>query len=175
MRRMGSGRGGFTLVELLAVVAVLAILAGLVMAATGAVRSSAARTNAMATVHGLHTAFQAYKTEFGQWPMTINSADILDNETPGSSTAALQYTTTNANGVLNRLEKYKLFAFDHEFLDSTTDGYLIDQWGYRYQIKNDSTPPTGWPVLDFYIYSTGGASGTGTSGAKVKDYIYKKE
>jgi len=177
---------GFTLVELLVVITILAILGGLIMMGAGNAQQGASRADAVRTISGLYMAFEAYKAEKGDYPMTIPTADITDGDgsttdtthtfaynvydsaTYSSSSNSWTFkksSTTVDTTPLMILEYMKLFSFDHENLDSS--GYLTDRWGNRYMIKKDSSPPDNWPTLDFYIYSTGGAS-------KTEEFIYKK-
>ncbi len=60
---------GFTLVELLAVIAIIAILAGLLIPTVGAVRTQAKRTQTRALFSQLSTACINYKSDYGFYPL----------------------------------------------------------------------------------------------------------
>jgi prepilin-type N-terminal cleavage/methylation domain-containing protein len=60
--------GGFTLMEVLAVVAIIAILSGLLLPAILLVRSRARTLQARTDVKTIEAAWRRYYTEYGQWP-----------------------------------------------------------------------------------------------------------
>jgi prepilin-type N-terminal cleavage/methylation domain-containing protein len=61
-------RGGFTLVELLAVIMIIALLAGLVTPAVMRARNSARNAAIKAEIDMLHMAIMNYKNEYGSFP-----------------------------------------------------------------------------------------------------------
>jgi prepilin-type N-terminal cleavage/methylation domain-containing protein len=76
-------RSGFTLVELLAVIMIIALLAGLVTPAVIRARNSARNAAIKAEIDMLHMAIMNYKNEYGSFPPAV---DLAPN-TAGSSTA----------------------------------------------------------------------------------------
>lgn len=107
-------RKGFTLVELLTVMAVIAILAGLVLSTAGYVQKKAASSRAESEIQALSAACEGYKTDNGIYPrgpsagMTIggipipkNATDSLDPRTSGTPSgyvAAGLYLYTQLSG-----------------------------------------------------------------------------
>ena len=82
--RAGHG-GGFTLVELLIVMAILAILGGLVTAAAQTARKRGSVTKAKAAVAALETALQMYQLDMGGYPSPGNQSLVQALSTnPGS-------------------------------------------------------------------------------------------
>lgn len=71
MLRVGSNmrRAGFTLLELLAVVAVIAILIALIMGSSAGARKNARIQQSKAELRGLVVAIRAYRVEYGTWPV----------------------------------------------------------------------------------------------------------
>lgn len=61
-------RGGFTLVEMLTVIVIIGILAGLVVGASVAVRNAARRAIIITEIKQLEMALQNYKSEMGEYP-----------------------------------------------------------------------------------------------------------
>lgn len=59
---------GFTLVELLTVIAIIGILAGILIPVVGAARKSANKAKTRAQFNQWGTALQAYRAEYGYWP-----------------------------------------------------------------------------------------------------------
>ena len=63
-----SRRSGFTLVELLVVIVIMAILTSLILAAVNAARRFAMLTKARTEIESLRTAWTAYQHEYQRWP-----------------------------------------------------------------------------------------------------------
>jgi prepilin-type N-terminal cleavage/methylation domain-containing protein len=65
---------GFTLVELLTVIAIIAILMGLLFPAIGIVKDQARKAEAKTACAGIVAAVKAYNTEYGKYPVGDNTA-----------------------------------------------------------------------------------------------------
>lgn len=83
-RRRGQAHtlASFTLVELLTVIAIIAILAALVIYAGAGVMQKAARSRATTEIQAMSTALEAYKNDNGVYPQ----ASLLLTNTPYTST-----------------------------------------------------------------------------------------
>lgn len=64
----------FTLIELLTVIAIIAILAGLLFPAIQSSMKKAEGAKAQTAIHSLATALSAYYTEYGKWPIAYAGA-----------------------------------------------------------------------------------------------------
>jgi prepilin-type N-terminal cleavage/methylation domain-containing protein len=84
MKRLtrSSASSAFTLVELLVVMGIIAVLAGLAFPAIGGAIKAAKRTQASTMISNLKVAVTAYNTEYGTWPV------------PSGTTADYQLSTT---------------------------------------------------------------------------------
>jgi len=172
MRRNQHSLPGFTLVELLVVIAFIGVLAGLLLPAMGMVRERARRTQAISTVTNIHQALQTYAAEERRHRFPPHATSLaLEWAPPGE---------LSAPGVLNLLEHHG-FNFERSALNRTTPPpYLLhDPWRrpYRYQADNDLLGVTGAqrplgsdgvqpPLTDWnaagvrpwgYVWSTGNA------------------
>jgi prepilin-type N-terminal cleavage/methylation domain-containing protein len=67
-------RSGFTLVELLAVIMIIALLAGLLTPAVMRARNSARNAAIKAEIDMLHMAIMNYKNEYGSFPPAVSTA-----------------------------------------------------------------------------------------------------
>jgi len=82
----------FTLVEMITVIAIIAILAGLVLAINGLVQGKSAKARAEAEVKMLSTACESYKTDNGGYPQDSSvpsKTDTLDARTYTTADASL--------------------------------------------------------------------------------------
>ena len=68
---------GFTIVELLTVMAVIAILIGLLVPALGLVKDHAKRLQQKAQFHGIDVGLEMYKTEFGSYPRSDDNSLLV--------------------------------------------------------------------------------------------------
>lgn len=81
-------RRAFTLVELLTVMAVIAILAGLILATSGYVQRKAATSRAEGEIAALSAACESYKADNGTYPMASGTTDAVYAFKAGSSAGA---------------------------------------------------------------------------------------
>jgi prepilin-type N-terminal cleavage/methylation domain-containing protein len=102
---------GFTLIEMLVVIAIIGILAGLLLPALSAARRQALKVRARNDVKAIETAFRAYYQEYQMWPTNnVTTAAGLYNPTPdelttmevsGDASAILEGLNNNTNNPKN--------------------------------------------------------------------------
>ena len=95
------GRGGFTLIELMAVITIIVILAGLVVGGMGFVSERQAKEKAKVQIALLSKALEEYKLDFGAYPPTPNKGGTFPTSA-GTGTSAI--------------------LFDYLYFDSDRDG-----------------------------------------------------
>jgi prepilin-type N-terminal cleavage/methylation domain-containing protein len=61
-------RAAFSLIELLTVIAIIAILAGLLLTTSGFIQEKAGNARAQGEIQALSSALEAYKTDYGSYP-----------------------------------------------------------------------------------------------------------
>lgn len=69
-------RAGFTLVELLTVIAIMAILAAILLPVLGRVREQTRRTECMANLHQIATALKLYKLDERAYPYDLSETSL---------------------------------------------------------------------------------------------------
>jgi len=172
---------GFTLVELLTVMAIIAILAGLTLAAFSGVQRSALRKRAITEIQGLGTALESYKADNGSYPIppvtTFTSTNIYLTAAPNTplptgiyeASSAYLYEAltgrTNYSDPTATAGTHIYYAFNSRELgnNSSTAGqpiYIQDPFGNSYGYFNGngaSVPFNGTNQYD--LWSTAGDTG----------------
>jgi prepilin-type N-terminal cleavage/methylation domain-containing protein len=136
-------QSAFTLIELLAVVTIIGILAGLTLGAAGAVRRHGATSTAKAEVAALQAACDRYFADNNLYPSN-KSVDPLTATNPLTYKAAGQTLFTNLFGgnQYNLAPKEKrYFEPKPAMVSSTTTNnpWFVDPWGNAYGYNSDST------------------------------------
>jgi prepilin-type N-terminal cleavage/methylation domain-containing protein len=78
-RRAARGRAGFSLLEVLIVVVIIGILAGLLFPLTGALRKRAEKAKCISQMRSLHGSFEGYLGDYGHWPQVPGSLDGFED------------------------------------------------------------------------------------------------
>ena len=134
-------RAAFTLIELLAVITIIGILAGLTLGAAGAVRRHGAASTAKAEVAALQAACDRYFADNNLYPLNT-SVNPASSVAPTGYTAAGQTLFTNLVGsaTLSAAPTTKrYFEPKPAMVNTTGNNYLIDPWGYAYGYYSDGT------------------------------------
>ena len=159
----GREQSAFTLIELLAVITIIGILAGLTLGAAGAVRRHGATSTAKAEVAALQAACDRYYADYNLYPSNTSAAPSAVN--PTNYTAAGQVLFTNLVGSANLstapTTKRYFEPKPAMVYTNTSPNYFIDPWGYAYGYNCTTNTDGTWnPPL---IWSTAGqttAAGT---------------
>ena len=124
----------FTLIELLIVIAIIAILAGLAFPAVNGALTSARKAQARNDVAQLAAAIKAFQLEYGRLPSTIANTDTA---AAANATVVSALTSTNAlnpRGVafieVNPYRKGKG--------GTNSSGAYLDPWGMEYRFSLDT-------------------------------------
>jgi len=125
---------GFTLLELLTVIAIIIILAGILIPAVGIVRQKAKAARAQADIESLSIALKMYEADFGTFPAGANpnvfKKDLGEKLTVGSAT----------------------YGPYMEFKAKDTNGNTFnDPWGTPY-VYNPTNPSHNTASFDIYSF-----------------------
>jgi prepilin-type N-terminal cleavage/methylation domain-containing protein len=72
-------RAGFSLLEVMIVMVIVGILAGLFFPLTGALRRKAEKAKCISHMRLLHGAFEGYMGDYGAWPQLPDSVDAFED------------------------------------------------------------------------------------------------
>ena len=135
-------RAAFTLIELLAVITIIGILAGLTLGAAGAVRRHGATSTAKAEVAALQAACDRFYADNNLYPSNT-SVNPASSVAPSGYTAAGQVLFTNLVGSTNLsvapTTKRYFEPKPAMVYTNGTPNYFIDPWGYAYGYNSDGT------------------------------------
>ena len=121
-------RKQFTLIELLIVIAIIGILAGLMFPAFSVVRNNARRSKANSECQGLKTAIILYETEFSCWPGEVSGSK--DGVLTSSEYIKMCKVLTGENS--KKMVCYEVgVGFDE-------NKGILDPWGRQYQVALDA-------------------------------------
>lgn len=148
------GLWGFTIVELLIVIAVIMILAGMLFAAFTGVTDKARRTDTEALLAKVDSALRKHKQDFGDYPLSTPPFDVDWTSAPMNWRAhnGLGYLLANPNSSKNvsvanikqnqdyRYEQYLYNEISDKYLKSATINITLNTGG-------DTSKPT---IIDSY-------------------------
>jgi prepilin-type N-terminal cleavage/methylation domain-containing protein len=141
----------FTLIELLAVITIIGILAGLTLGAAGAVRRHGATSSAKAEVAALQAACDLYFADNNAYP--IGTDDPTRTNTPAGATALFTNLLGSANLRVAPSSKRYFEPKPMMVFTNSSPNYFIDPWGYAYGYNSNGTNA---PL----IWSTAGGGST---------------
>jgi prepilin-type N-terminal cleavage/methylation domain-containing protein len=173
------GRLGFTIVEVLVVMAIILFLAGLVLATSSYVHNKGARSRADAEIAAMSAALENYKADNGVYPVSATPDAKTDVDptvqayTDSSLTLyhALSGDTTGDRGI----ETTSYFAFKPNQLSPADQNsavtFIKDPFGnsYGYSTIFQSNPASGYnPTFD--LWSTAGSDSAAGKPGWIKNW-----
>lgn len=150
---------GFTVIELLTVLAIIGILAGLILGASGEARKRALVTKAKASISSLETALGMFQSDLGGYPSAGN-ANLINalSEDTGTyviGTQSYALPTTDWSGPYMNFQTNEI-----------SGGQFIDPWGNPYVYRTGTNHGTGANYtnnyMDIYSFGPNGADNSGS-------------
>jgi len=153
------GSAAFTLIELITVIAIILILAGLVVSGSGFVRDRQANEKARVQIALISKALEDYKLDMGFYPYTVDSAD-------GSGQSKILFNALYFDALSDTTKKLYLAELDPAvgkqkwtLGTASITTKIVDPWGveYRYRtaIKSDGASNNSTQNPDFDLWSSG--------------------
>jgi type II secretory pathway pseudopilin PulG len=169
----------FTIIELVLVIGVMIVLAGLVLSTAGYARKKGARARAETEIAAISAACENYKADNGVYPQEAASTDVLDAKVsgdPGTYQASSLYLYKQLSGdsAANRnptAKSYMVFKANMLFPADQTQNvqYIQDpfRYSYGYSTANQVDATKGHnPTFDLWstvgLTSNPPSSGTDT-------------
>jgi prepilin-type N-terminal cleavage/methylation domain-containing protein len=130
----------FTLIELLAVITIIGILAGLTLGAAGAVRRHGATSTAKAEVAALQAACDRYFADNNLYPSDTSTTPSVVNPINYTAAGRALFTNLFGSATLTAAPTTKrYFEPKPAMVNTTGNNYFIDPWGYAYGYNSDGT------------------------------------
>ena len=161
-----AGAFAFTIIELLVVISIIIILAGLILSTVGYVQKKGARSRAEAEIAAMSAALESYKADNGIYPRDTIKTDQVDPAISPIPTTATQFLYEQLSGnsatnlqPISGAKSY--FAFKPQMLFGTKDSngnltsvsYIRDPFGnsYGYSTLKASGGTGGYnPTFDLW-------------------------
>ena len=122
----------FTLIEVLTVVAIIALLATIVIPLATNLLSSAERSKTELSMRAIYSSIELYKQDVGKYPYPDDPKSDVKGTDENLDGYLRWAPDGSANeGLMNQLISLYGYSYDGDEIDLDT-GYLIDAWGNPY-------------------------------------------
>ena len=152
------GAAGFTIVEILVVITIILVLAGLILATSGYVHNKGARSRAEAEIAAISAALESYKADNGVYPSgVLNPADTNSSSYQAAS-AVLHQTIvgdTEPDGIPGPGPSYMTLK-PSQLGDTGANTYIKDPFGNSYGYSTLGPTAGGYnPTFDLWSIADG--------------------
>jgi len=137
-------RRGFTIIEMLVVIAILAILVGMTVPALLKMKSRGFVTQAKSLIEVLKASLEEYASEYGDYPPTYINPFYEEDINPGIE-SALAALYTGKGGPFVELEDKYLANLDEDTAETNLTGWVFGDLALR-----EIVDPWGNPLIYFH-------------------------
>jgi prepilin-type N-terminal cleavage/methylation domain-containing protein len=149
LRRSAAGNAAFTLIELCAVVALVAVFSGFAVVLIGGVQARAVGARAQGELAVLAQALEAYRRQYGDYPAAANAGEFFDS---------LAGRRGPRGNVLDppgrRLIETSRFTLRDSDLQAAGN-VLLDPWNQPYQYVGFTRTANGVTARGYVLFSSG--------------------
>jgi general secretion pathway protein G len=152
---------GFTLVEMMVVIAIILVLVGIIVGAAKYAQTKAATSRARGEIAAMEMALEHYKSDNGVYPPSTSQRN---SPPPGIPTTIETYNSTNLYNALSG--KYFTFKPNQIAVDTASGKtYVIDPFGhpYNYYCNAGAANQTNTASFDLWSYGPNGIDDEGTN------------
>jgi prepilin-type N-terminal cleavage/methylation domain-containing protein len=149
-----SVQAGFTLVELLVVISIVGLLAGVMSVAIPRAMEAGKKAKVKGELTAIVAAVKAYKQEYGQWPVAKSQMDSVADEynswygPPTTESESKDLMRILSGDMTVQKDGQTMNPKGVRFLEGAkTDGTFQDPWGNQYCVKMDTNDSGG---LEYY-------------------------
>jgi len=139
-------RDGFTLIEILVVMGIMSLLAGLLMGGLNAAKGKAKKTQAKKEVSQIVTAWTAYYGDYKRFPDVVpNGSGETSYTITEMGRDAIRILQGNYHGdwAGKNTRNTVYLDFHKEYTDQSDFNGYNDPWGNIYQVRLDKAPYDG--------------------------------
>jgi len=136
-------RGGFTLIEIMVVIGIMAMLAALLLGGLGAAKNKAKRTKVRNAVDQIATAWKAYYSDYRYFPDEGPGESFKLTEMNNDAVRILQGNYSGDAGTKwgkKNPRKTRYLDFHPRYTDQAGVTGYKDPWGNLYRISLDEAP-----------------------------------
>lgn len=141
-------QSGFTLVEIMVVIAIIGMLTNLILTGLGVARSKGRDAKRKADLKQMQTALDLYYNTYNAYPSTGGSTVFYGlSASVAGNCAGGTCTSSGASGWIPNLAPEFISQLPNDPLARTTDfsGYLYASDGVNYKLIAHSIGPESWP------------------------------
>ncbi|MCE5322474.1 prepilin-type N-terminal cleavage/methylation domain-containing protein [bacterium] len=142
---MRTSNRGFSLVELLTVIAIIAILAAVIFPVMGVVKEKARQNNCMTSLHQIGSAVAMFKTDNRKYPLALVGAVDSNGEPTEEQKSAVDFTVAKSDDYLfmEYVPSFKTFHCPSSNITDTKSIFSVPQVAYANS-----------PTISIYVYSS---------------------
>lgn len=134
MKHKTHNKKGFTIVELLVVVAIIALLASMVIISVQHSKAKSRDAKRVTDINTLVTALAFYNNNFGSYPVEAGGYYIINREDPG---AVLYDELVTSTGLLKALLTDPVNTGDYQYYYESSDG---TDYYLQYYLETNTIP-----------------------------------